>query len=193
MESGSMRVCAYCQAEKPWIWTGKRLRDGSKIYADDAGTRWAGRRCPACERSRVYAAVRCDGFERDIITKQLASAGFVVTSRTLPLKATKDGKEYTIGVKRACTEGGKIVLETPLDQGCDLVALVFESVRLATTEQLAKMDLVSAERCPSAQTDRSPLDNPACSESPAIPSAPSRSESSGALPAPGSGLPASHR
>lgn len=139
MEAGNVRSCAYCKKDKVWLHSGKKLKDGSKVYVDEHAARWSGRRCPDCERSRVYAAVRCDSFERDIILKQLEESGFEVTSRTLPLKATKDGRTYTVGVKRAFTEQGRIVLETPVEAGQELVALVFESVRILTTDQLERL------------------------------------------------------
>jgi hypothetical protein len=137
--SGVARSCAYCKEDKPWLFSGKKLKDGSKIYVDEKGQRWAGRRCPECERSRVYAAVRCDGFDRDIILRQFTDAGYTITSRTLPLKVTKDGETFTVVIKRAYAEGGKVVLETPVEPGHDLVALVFESVRICTTQQLERM------------------------------------------------------
>ena len=139
MEQGNIRSCAYCKQDKAWIWSGKKLRDGSKVYVDEAGLRWSGRRCPECERSRVYAAVRCDSFERDIIVRQFEDAGYEVRTKTLPLKVAKDGREYTVGIKRAYTSEGKIVLETPVEPGHDIVALVFESVRICTVGQLERL------------------------------------------------------
>jgi hypothetical protein len=139
MEAGNVRSCAYCKQDKVWLYSGKKLKDGSKVYVDSEAARWSGRRCPDCERSRVYAAVRCDSFERDIILRQLEENGFEVASRSLPLKATKDGRTYHVGVKRAFTENGRIVLETPVEPGQELVALVFESVRILTTEQLNRL------------------------------------------------------
>lgn len=139
METGNARTCTYCGKDRSWIFSGKKLKDGSKIYVDEHDARWSGRRCPECERSRVYEAVRCDSFERDIIIKQLNDSGFAVSAKTLPLKATKDGRIYTVGVKRAFTQGGKIVLETPVEPNQELVALVFESVRVLTAEQLSRL------------------------------------------------------
>jgi hypothetical protein len=139
MEHGNLRTCAYCRKDKAWIWTGRKLKDGSKVYADENGLRWSGRRCPECERTRVYAAVRCDSFERDIIIRQFEDSGFQILSKTLPLKVAKDGRSFTVGIKRAFTADGKIVLETPVEPGHDIVALVFESVRICTVNQLEKL------------------------------------------------------
>lgn len=139
MEQGQIRACGYCKRDRAWINSGKKLKDGSKVYVDESGLRWSGRRCPECERSRVYAAVRCDSFERDIIIRQFEENGFAIESRTLPLKVSKEGKTFTVGIKRAYTEEGKIVLETPVDPGHEIVALVFESVRICTTSQLERL------------------------------------------------------
>jgi hypothetical protein len=139
MEQGNVRTCAYCKQDKAWVYCGKKLKDGSKVYVDEDGQRWSGRRCPTCERSRVYAAVRCDSFERDIIVRQFEEAGYEVRSKTLPLKVVKDGQEYSVGIKRAYTSDGKIVLETPVEPGADIVALVFESVRICTAPQLERL------------------------------------------------------
>jgi hypothetical protein len=138
-DTGHVRSCSYCKQEKPWINSGKKLKDGSKIYVDDAGARWSGRRCPSCERNRVYAAVRCDSFERDAIIRQLETQGYTLKSRTLPLKVEKDGKTYTVGIRRAFTDGNKIVLESAADPGSDLMALVFESLRLCSLEQMERL------------------------------------------------------
>ena len=140
MEQSSTRQCHYCKKTHPWVWSGKKLKDGSRIYVDEDARRWSGRRCPGCERSRVYAAVRCDSFERDIIIRQFKQSGFNVKSKTLPLKVEKDGQTYTVGIKRAFTDGGKIILETPMDKNSDIVALVFESVRICTNDQLGQVN-----------------------------------------------------
>lgn len=133
------RVCSYCQSDKIWQWSGKKLKDGSKIYVDGSHSRWSGRRCPDCERERVHAAVRCDSFERDVIVRQFEANGFQIKSKTLPLSVEKDGKTYTVGIKRAFTDGNQIVLETPVDDGPDIYALVFESVRICTAEQMDRL------------------------------------------------------
>ncbi len=140
MEQSSTRQCHYCKKTQSWIWSGKKLKDGSRIYVDEDARRWSGRRCPACERSRVYAAVRCDSFERDIIIRQFKKSGFDVKSKTLPLKVAKDGQTYTVGIKRAFTDEGKIILETPMDKNSDIIALVFESVRICTSDQLGQVN-----------------------------------------------------
>ena len=134
------RLCIYCKIEKPWIFSGKKLKDGSKIYTNEFAVRWAGRRCPDCERTRVHAAVRCDSFERDLIIKQLEQSGFAVQSKTLPLKAEKNGKVYSVGIRHAHAENGGLTLNKPPKEQADIYALVFSSVRVCTADQLANLE-----------------------------------------------------
>ena len=57
-------------------------------------------------------------------------------------------------VKRAFTDEGKIILETPMENGPDMVALVFESVRICTSDQLGRIGpklSVYAEEQPTIQ------------------------------------------
>ena len=49
----SVKKCVYCGTEQTRIATDQKLKDGSIIYVDCRGKRWAGRRCPNCERKRV--------------------------------------------------------------------------------------------------------------------------------------------
>ena len=135
----NVRHCSYCNTEKQWTWNGKKLKDGSKVYVDENGARWSGRRCPQCERSRVHTAVRCDKFEKENIIYQLVADGYEILSANLPIRVRKDGKEMTVGVKRAFTRDNKIVVETPVDENCDVVALIFESVRICSNDQLDKL------------------------------------------------------
>jgi hypothetical protein len=112
------------------------MKDGSKVYTDERGHRWAGRRCPVCEKSRVAAAVRHDSFDREMIFQQLGDKGFKVKSKTHPVTVEKDGQVYQVGIRRARTVDGSILIESPADVRDDIVALVFESVRLCTPEQI---------------------------------------------------------
>ncbi len=138
-EEKQRRQCGYCKTEKTWIWNQGKLKDGSKIYVDEHGQRWAGRRCPDCERSRVYTSIRCDDFERKVIFKEFQNKGFEIKSRNLPLKVEKDGQLLTVGVKRAFLDGENVIIEGPVEDGVDMVALVFESVRVCTSKQLSQM------------------------------------------------------
>ncbi|MEZ4744157.1 MAG: hypothetical protein R3B45_17190 [Bdellovibrionota bacterium] len=141
MSEKESRKCAYCHQEKPWIWTQGRLKDGSKIYIDNSKRRWAGRRCPDCERSRVQAAVRCDSFEKEIIMRQLEEQGYQIHSKTLPItvQANDSTNILTVGIRRAFTRNGQIVVESSCDEKADIYALVFESVRICSAEQMEQL------------------------------------------------------
>lgn len=141
MEDQAKRVCGYCHSNRDWIWNGQKLKDGSKIYTDSTGNRWAGRRCPVCEKSRVASAVRHDSFDRDMIFQQLQERGFEIKSKTHPVMVEKAGQTMQVGIRRAKMEGSQIVIEAASDPRDDIVALVFESVRLVTPEQLQKMNV----------------------------------------------------
>ena len=135
------RLCTYCQVEKPWVFSGKKLRDGSKIYTNEFALRWAGRRCPDCERMRVKAAVKCDSFERDIIIKQLKQAGYKVNSKVLPIEAEKNGQVYSVGIRHAHAHDGNIILnKASSSDKADIYALVFSSVRICSSEQLENLE-----------------------------------------------------
>jgi|GEM_PF-1460625 len=135
----ALKVCAYCEQEKVRIWSGAKLKDGSKVYIDHKHQRWAGRRCPDCEKSRVQTAVKCDRFAKANILRELESKGFDIVSSAVPIKVRKDGIEFTVGMRRAYMDGGNIVIENDLESSVDMVALVFETVRIATPEQIAVM------------------------------------------------------
>ena len=135
----ALKVCTYCENEKVRIWSGAKLKDGSRVFIDQKHQRWAGRRCPDCEKSRVQTAVKCDRFAKANILRELESKGFEIVSSAVPIKVRKDGIEFTVGMRRAYMEGGSIVLENEFESGVDMVALVFETVRLATPEQIAAM------------------------------------------------------
>jgi hypothetical protein len=146
------RLCAYCKCERDWIWSGQKLKDGSKVYTDHGGLRWAGRRCPVCEKSRVASAVRHDHFDRDMIFNQLAERGFKVLSKTHPILVEKGGQTLQVGIRRARMNGASIMIESGPDLRDDFVALVFESVRLVPVEQLANMAVFSPTKGAVAET-----------------------------------------
>src|SRR4051812_33007610 len=109
--SESQRLCCYCHQYKPWLRTERRLRDGSRLYLDEKNQRWAGKRCPECERRRVRAALKCTHFDRELVFEELRKQGFEILSSTFPLKVKKDGHNHSVGVRYATTKGGQIVLE----------------------------------------------------------------------------------
>lgn len=133
------RVCVYCGEEKPWIFSGKKLRDGSKVYTNEFAVRWAGRRCPDCEKQRVHAAAKCNAFEKEQVIETLEKAGFSVSGDTLPITVEKDGQVNMVGVRKARASEGEILLSQPVSSDTELYALVFSSVRICTREQLLRM------------------------------------------------------
>lgn len=138
--SEQVRLCCYCHQYKPWLYTDKRLRDGSKLYVDDRNARWAGKRCPDCERKRVRAALKCTQFERELIFKELHNQGYEILSSTFPLKVRKDAKELTVGIRYASTQNGQIVLEDDgLQNTSDLCMVLFASTRILSKEQVDKL------------------------------------------------------
>ena len=125
MEGLKTRTCGYCEAERIWNWNGQKMKDGSKVYTDENSHRWAGRRCPSCEKSRVAAAVRHDSFDREMIFQQFIEKGFTIKSKTHPVTVEKDGQTLQVGIRRARTVDGSILIESPADARDDIVALVF--------------------------------------------------------------------
>ena len=87
----ALKVCTYCENEKVRIWSGAKLKDGSRVFIDQKHQRWAGRRCPDCEKSRVQTAVKCDRFAKANILRELESKGFEIVSSAVPIKVRKDG------------------------------------------------------------------------------------------------------
>lgn len=138
--SESQRLCCYCHQYKPWLWSDRKLRDGSKLYVDEKNARWAGKRCPDCERKRVRAALKCTGFERDLIFNELRKQGFEILSSTFPLKVSKDGRIFSVGVRYATAKSGQILLEDDgLQNSSDFYVLLFASARTITKEQMGKL------------------------------------------------------
>ena len=136
------RFCVYCQTQKIWIFRGDKAKDGSKIYTDAQGSRWAGKRCPDCEKKRVKAANRHDFFERTSICKTLIAHGFKIISTSTPIIVEKHGEYSTVSIQRAFAEnGGKIVIEKPTESAdhTDYVALLFQTTKIIPKEQLKSL------------------------------------------------------
>ena len=133
------RYCIYCQSYKVWKFRGDKAKDGSKIYTDEHGSRWAGKRCPQCEKKRVRAANKHDNFERASIVHKLKSQGYQVMSTASPMLVQKQGQYLTVGIQRAFTDPeGNIVVEEPTEasEKTHLTALLFQTTKLVSQEQL---------------------------------------------------------
>ncbi len=140
--SSQARKCAYCGCFVSWHWNGQRLKDGAKIYLDAQGRRWAGRRCASCERKRVQTAIRFNRFDRELLTKELATHGYRVKKFANPIIAeTEAGETRHISVRKACTDGRAITIEEPLpvDDRAEPCVLLFSSSRVLSRAQIAKM------------------------------------------------------
>ena len=135
-----VRKCVYCGRLIVWHWHGQRLKDGSKVYLDAQGRRWAGRRCASCEKQRVQTAIRFNRFDRSLLTKELAARGYRVKKFANPIIAEAEGKTYRIPVRKACTDGRAITIEEPLADDCaESFVLLFSSSRVFSREQIEQM------------------------------------------------------
>lgn len=153
-----MRFCVYCQQQKEWIFRGDKAKDGSKIYTDSSGSRWAGKRCPDCEKKRVRAANKHDSFERASVVQKLKEDGYKVVSTSSPMIVQKAGQYSTVGIQRAFTNAdGRIVVESPTEVAdkTQIVALLFQTTKLVSRDHLLSLEhkLASFEDSPSS--DRS--------------------------------------
>ena len=138
----STRKCGYCLTERSWTWTGDRLRDGSRIFVDEHQRRWAGKRCPTCERKRVQATIECPSFEKHNVTKALEDAGYEIRNQTPPLQAHRDGNIYPVVIRHATLNQGKVILAAPLPEDEDQVCvLVFQSIRVLPAKHLENLRL----------------------------------------------------
>ncbi|MBP6218280.1 MAG: hypothetical protein KA436_06815 [Oligoflexales bacterium] len=147
----STRYCNYCAQNKNWIWTGSKLKDGSKIYIDQWGSRWAGKRCPDCERSRVQQALKWTVFEKDLVISELEKSGYSILNTSPQIRVEKAGVQYKVSLQRAMTKDGRILLEEKTDQEGDrtLQILIFQSVRILTPGKLEALQPRFYKQAPS--------------------------------------------
>lgn len=145
MESKNFRCCDYCGRMVLRQWRGKRLKDGSKIYHDAAGQRWAGKRCADCEKKRVRTAIKFNRFDRMLVTRELEAEGYKIKKFANPMIVEADGQTYRIPIRKAYTDGRKITVEEPLNaEEAESFLLVFSSSRIFSREQIAKMSLAES-------------------------------------------------
>lgn len=139
------RLCKYCRKEKTWVWNQKRLKDGSKVFVNETNHRWAGRRCPDCEKERVRAALTLDEFTRDLLEGELLAQGYEITSKKkFPILVEKDGRQFVVRPIRAHMQNGKIEVAERYNhfqkskkpgQPEDLLIFLFNTVRLLPLDQ----------------------------------------------------------
>jgi hypothetical protein len=136
-----LRTCGYCHQSKLFVWNGKKMGDGSKLYTDDTGSRWSGRRCPECERKRVQAAVKFGAFEKNLLIQQIEAQGFKVTKFKDIVTAEKEGATYTFQARRgATTKDGQIILDCESEAETDFTIILFQSTRICTKDQMNKLN-----------------------------------------------------
>ena len=138
-----MRQCKYCGQLRARIFSGMKLKDGSKIYVDDNGARWSGARCPSCEKKRVQAAVKHDQFDRKNLIDSFEKDGYTVKNTTSPLIVEKNGKTKTVAIRRAYTNAqGNIVAEkiSSSEKNADMTALLFQTVKICTKDQMDRLE-----------------------------------------------------
>ena len=137
MKSKNQRQCFYCKKLKTWLWNDKRLKDGTKIYTNERNQRWAGKRCPSCEKERVKKAQKFTLLEKQTIMDSLIADGFKIKSPLYPIIASKQGKEYKIGIKRVImgkTDG----IQDGEDNNIDIFALIYSQVGFCNKHKLSE-------------------------------------------------------
>ncbi|MFK7871905.1 MAG: hypothetical protein AB8C84_01870 [Oligoflexales bacterium] len=146
MDPKTWRHCQYCGQDSVFMWNQQRRKDGSKVYTNESGARWAGRRCPECERSRVNSSVRCTPFEMDLVRSQLEQGGYKILSKSVPLLVEKDGLEQKVGIRRVRVTEGQLVFDQHDLRPADFYVLLFAEVRLCPSDKLARMMQGSTSR-----------------------------------------------
>ncbi len=132
----SKRFCPYCLQEDTWDFADLKLKDGTKVYVNAAGARWAGRRCPSCEKLRVKYAVTYDDFERKQISEALQKDGYQLLADSMPLKAQRQGQILSVHVRRAYIRAGSLVVDQAPPPHDGLTVILFQEVRILDTKQI---------------------------------------------------------
>ena len=138
-------TCCYCSQKRQKIKTTKKLMDGSYVYVDEKNKKWAGKRCPRCERFRVKSALKYNKFKRYVVIQQLKLSGFTILSHSYPIEVNKNNKNYLIGIRYAYLNGEKIVFEKTEEKfSCDFYAVLFQGVRFLSN---SKFKLIASKTC----------------------------------------------
>jgi len=137
MQKHNQRLCVYCKKNSPWIWTGKKLKDGSKVYYDDKKHRWGGRRCPVCEKTRIKSSQKFDKFKKQAVIQELRKEGFELKEGTRDLLVEKNNIQYKVRMIQAGFQNGKVLIETGEGEiTTDYYAAVFQTVRIISRKQM---------------------------------------------------------
>ena len=133
------RLCPYCQKEKVWVFSGQKLKDGSKIYIDQATKKWAGKRCPDCERSRVKTALKYTPQQKKYMSERLKDFGYDIVSDSFPPEVEKDGRRYKVGILQGIADESLIAVDDEQKDDCDLYLVVFNSLRVLTPAKVKSL------------------------------------------------------
>ena len=137
MSKETERKCLYCQKTRSWIWSGRKLKDGSKVYYDKENRRWGGKRCPTCEKNRIKTSLKYDKFKKEAVKEELQKKGFKLKEGTFSFLVEKDQQEYTVRMLQAGISEGQVLIDKDYDKSsCDLFALIFQTVRIVSKEQI---------------------------------------------------------
>lgn len=141
-----IRRCRYCDQEKSWIFFGQKMKDGTKIYKNEKGLRWSGRRCPDCERQRVQAALKSTYFDRGLIKLKLEQEGYEVLDlkSDIILVRQPDGQIKKIALRTvgASSDGLLLSAGSKLNEpeDVDFYAVLFSSVKLVSVRDMMVLE-----------------------------------------------------
>ncbi len=134
-------ICCYCNKQKMKHWSGKKLKDGSKIYIDENKKRWAGKRCPDCEKKRIKNALKFNPQEKKTAIDLLKEKNYRIISSQIPLKVEKNQIIYNVEILQAYFDSGNIVLNhnSPDSKDRTIYILLFNSARLFEGNQFQSL------------------------------------------------------
>ena len=138
MKRPKKRYCKYCSVSCVWVWNGESLKDGSKIYIDANGNRWSGARCQNVKDKELKRLLNMIKQKEKLIIDSLIRDGFTIESRGYPIKASKDKKIYTVGIKHSSILENKEKELEFKEEDFDLYAVIFHSVKFCTSKSLHK-------------------------------------------------------
>ena len=132
------RICRYCSQDKAHLFGGQILQDGSKVFRDEQGGRWAGWRCPDCERKRVRKTLGRHKIPIEAVLQKLESSGYVIRQVRPVLQVEKNGNIFRVSTCLGQIEAGNIKIRIDKDQleKNDVHVVVFSSLRVLNSEQI---------------------------------------------------------
>ena len=135
------RRCRYCSKDKAHIVSGQVLRDGTKVFRDEKGCRWAGWRCPACERSRVSDASRRNKIPLESVAKKLEEDGYKLKQLRPILQVEKDGQLFRVSTCLGKVENGQIKIKGAVEspKKNELHVVVFPTIRILNSHQMIQI------------------------------------------------------